>query len=1074
VMDTRSSTPESHKSLRAATATIDELTLALANFSRAHSPEPPNVSTCCCGREDCETTKTWCAFKAKLESRLVLSAEVGQALLERHEAFVRRQEKSELAASDLSMERTGEQVDARVADLVRENAVLEKRLSQALVQTEVTEVSHQATLQELNKAKETISRLTAQNARLIGSEQKLSSTLQEKDDLQQERDSATQRARMAEMRIVSLKEKCSKLQAQVNRLREDLEMQRTHRQEISQEILNDARQRLQLLSPGPFNTDDGEVTKILESLVADNETLKRDYAELQNILAETREDYRTLQEELEERRANETTSRHRHTDSVNSVGQSSISPLSPTFQIGTAPTPSVFHSVYRNPRAGPSLDRRASSTERHTRRPFEPLTPETDRRPLSPTESYLTSTKRPSTGRPYSSYAPSTLNFEIEDETQDSTASPNENPRGAMKSLLLLTRSRGVQTDGTGASSSLLASSPVPRTFGDHLSTSSPQDGQSESSSLTDGQNTVIGTLVERMSVLVNRLIQADALTLTTRLKRQHLLGADVSHLSRSTVSSILQEMNQIRTQFRAFLEDEKITTSCTRKDLRGLFKLFKDMFSEMGQLRVTLNDVILDPSVAGKVSDMALHPSKSSQPSTSNTSESAAGGSSGWIAPLSKLLGLPAGSSSAPEHDAASRALSPPARPASRGRGRPPPRIVPKREAALSASATTVNVEFSSGRAVTSTYSSAPVAGVGMSEPISSVASTSDGQASRTLKPAASRNVMNIFAGAPRPVDSTDPWIVIPKPTRSNTSIVGVTGNATIGRSQGVPSLIQQTQGRGTVRGKRFSRTVDAMLDQDREPGRSGAGGGRHDEDEDGEGDERRDTVQDTLLERTLRPRGLSDSSIHTTYMQHEDSSRNPRERQFTDSSVPGTGVGGGASSQTRQSVLQTLSRKMQSFRFASAAAFAPSSLAAAISRPQTPQGDGESPPPLPQSQSQSQPRPVPTQPSSATTTTQATPPMAVPPPRRTQSHNPNDPHSHPYSDHHSHPNSNPHSQEDPSQTTTSSALFPSLNIASWAVTSSGLDFDFHNEPRQPPSGPTSYFGESPRSSWVRPDRRF
>lgn len=38
----------------------------------------------------------------------------------------------------------------------------------------------------------------------------------------------------------------------------------------------------------------------MESLVADNEALKRDIAELQNLLVEAREDVRTLREEVEE------------------------------------------------------------------------------------------------------------------------------------------------------------------------------------------------------------------------------------------------------------------------------------------------------------------------------------------------------------------------------------------------------------------------------------------------------------------------------------------------------------------------------------------------------------------------------------------------------------------------------------------------------------------------------------------------------------------------------------------------------------------------------------------------------
>jgi chromosome segregation ATPase len=49
-------------------------------------------------------------------------------------------------------------------------------------------------------------------------------------------------------------------------------------------------------------TDQPEVTEVMESLVADNEALKRDIAELQNLLAESREDMRTLREEMEEAR----------------------------------------------------------------------------------------------------------------------------------------------------------------------------------------------------------------------------------------------------------------------------------------------------------------------------------------------------------------------------------------------------------------------------------------------------------------------------------------------------------------------------------------------------------------------------------------------------------------------------------------------------------------------------------------------------------------------------------------------------------------------------------------------------
>jgi regulator of replication initiation timing len=46
------------------------------------------------------------------------------------------------------------------------------------------------------------------------------------------------------------------------------------------------------------------LTSVLETLVNDNEVLKRDNAELQRLLAESREDHHAMQEELEEQRAN--------------------------------------------------------------------------------------------------------------------------------------------------------------------------------------------------------------------------------------------------------------------------------------------------------------------------------------------------------------------------------------------------------------------------------------------------------------------------------------------------------------------------------------------------------------------------------------------------------------------------------------------------------------------------------------------------------------------------------------------------------------------------------------------------
>lgn len=133
-------------------------------------------------------------------------------------------------------------------------------------------------------------------------------------------------------------------------------------------------------------------------------------------------------------------------------------------------------------------------------------------------------------------------NFDIDDREIDESESPVR--PSAHKSLLLLTRSKAVQTDSTGIPGSPFIPSLLPRVSGDQLSS---HDGQSDSSTLADSNPSVIGVLIERVAALHNRLVQADALTLTTRLKRQHLHGADIPHLSRATVNGILNESNTLR-----------------------------------------------------------------------------------------------------------------------------------------------------------------------------------------------------------------------------------------------------------------------------------------------------------------------------------------------------------------------------------------------------------------------------------------------------------------------------------------------------------------------------------------------
>lgn len=346
--------------------------------------------------------------------------------------------------------------------------------------------------------------------------------------------------------------------------------------------------------------------------------------------------------------------------------------------------------------------------------------------------------------------------------------------------------------------------------------------------------------ILERVSTLFNSLSQADAFTLTNRLKRQHLKGADVGHLSRSTVSNILAEVVSLRTHFRFLLEDEKVVIACTRKELRLFFKLIKDVFHELGQLRVVMNSIILDPSSAARVSELALNPGRvEGQKERENGAQSSA---TAWMAPISKLF-LP---SIVVKSDSGSSSDRVPISQTNRGAGPKPQKLAPKIGPALGASPTTVNVEFSGigvGRAVTSTAM----------QPTISKESTNMTTTETSFSTAGSSSgLMGIFAGAHRPVESSEPWIVVPPvPLKMPPASVSIENSH---------AMSPATIGRSTLRrnANRLSRKVDAVIDiVERQPRRGEEHGEEHDN-------------IPPLFQRTLRRRGLSDSSIHSAFSSH------------------------------------------------------------------------------------------------------------------------------------------------------------------------------------------------------------
>lgn len=894
--------------LSLATSTIDDLTLALTSFSSPPTPEPAPLA-CCCGRGDeCDATRSWNRVRAKLERGLTLSAEVGQALLQRHEAYVRKYNALEEQASDTArmlleareraeaLQQANDALSRRLDDMMHDYTDAEKRLGHALMSHDVSDSSNKALLQELDTARAVIERLSAQNARAVGWDMKLAAAIQDADDLKAELDSERHRTKVAETKCSAALERCAKLEADIHFAGEELEHLRATRSEFSQDILDDARARLRTMQGAGSLPGSGsigptrEVTEILETLVADNEVLKKDTAELQNLLAESREDNRVLRDELEEAKATAL--------GVGPVGVST--PTSSTWyqQSSGRVTPS-FRSHRHTDSIGPR------SPGLGGLRGFRLGSPHVKTAPLDlePDDSVSTHNRRPS---------------QVTLDLDPTSTVEGERPR-SHRPLMLLTRERGVQTDvvattGRDPVTVTVPTPPVPgtsprpsiRSDKKSAAASTPVDAYSETSSILDSGSShrptgslgsagagsgMLGSLVTQMMALLQRLREADVPTLSARLKRQQLLGAGgdhavgaagalagiaaglgigpaadrerqtrdvLGHLSRTTIDRVVREAGRVDV---ALPQDE--TASVARREMRALLTLMREIFIELGRLRADVNEIVLNPAGASKFAEDVMnaeHVSAAADnaPKRSKTTPSAStgGGAGAWIAPISKLFGGGGGGSSGAGVTDPRAELGAAQRPRT-----PAPRIVSKVGATVGASHTTAHVGFSkSGTRGVSTAWDEAVPSASTSTLALPSSSSALGLTSAASEGTSASRVLELFAGAPQPRERDRDWVVLPRDVGTGT---------------------------GTVRAKhaknRLSRNLDAL---------SFDGPGGPDRPEPGE----------AQVTRTLRGRGLSDSSIRSTFLADA-------ERDAPPVPQPGVGAGLGAG------VFGAFSRRVQGF---------------------------------------------------------------------------------------------------------------------------------------------------------------
>ncbi|CDU22391.1 uncharacterized protein SPSC_01021 [Sporisorium scitamineum] len=813
--------------------------------------------TCCCGKDDCSRALRARQEWRDLEADLRLSAEIGQALLRRHDAM---QAKLQKQAEEYMQQRDG--LMTRLTKSYKETSALERELAQSNLNLEAGDSSNRALLHELDDARSQLNKLKATHTRLSGADERAKSLQRELDDLKQELAAERRRSQAAEARSKKLELRSTQLKEALNNARKEASIETTHssRSLFDDDAIQAARERLtrglrhqrsaSLATNASIASDDAEQAQAIEALVRDNEALRNDNDKLRNLVD-------TCNEELD-------TLRNSVTDAITIVA-------SPAPDLARFDEPSSSYlgakgSVTLATQVDIPVGKGSASTEMKR----EPQTVDTgnaaegqsasSRPPMSSHTSSTSSSSfppvSPTAHNPPDGYTSSVTRSESLAYTADSSAASQ--PPDSI-SFAPSSRSSATSRDTEKQTHNFLHSDPARR----------------------DSRTAQLSNLLENVNRLFNRLSTADVDTLTRRLQRQNLAG-DAGHLAKTTVHSILRDIDGLRDHFRKLIETEarnhaRDDNSAHSKDFAGeslvsrkeffaLLKTFRDILCELTKLRLCVNDIHLNPGQAAKL----LH-----EHLGANTAEDRSlipiPSAVNWLGKM--LLGGPSGAPTTPSPGASkpSASLAVPDAGSTTGSkgGRPVAgrtisgsyagHLAPRASPAVVSSTLAVEVKGTHASAAESSQQrlsvspQTPVGGGLRAGP-----RLQRGRSQASLTRDQSRVLSRLFAGSLNP------------------SYAGLDA-ARGGHSDFGSSLAQTSSLRPRVNDskttKPWQRPLSRIVDDDEisiHRGRAIRQQVFDDSDDDGSDDEMKGSGN--LLERTLRPRGLSDSSIRSTFVDMAD----------------------------------------------------------------------------------------------------------------------------------------------------------------------------------------------------------
>lgn len=261
-----------------------------------------NIPPCCCGQPECEVSRRVLQQIHDMESDLQLSAEIGQALLQRQDAIVHR---SQQEAEEHAHQR--DQLLARLTQTIKETQVLQRQLSQATFNLEAADQSHHALLSELDEVRHQLKQTKMHRIKASSLEAKLERVQTELEDTRVELANERRRFASAEAKQKQVvARRCEELRARWDGERSRMAQAQQAASQAKANIWDAVRARLAAkqgasesaagaseedeADPDPFSDD------ALREIMNEHEALRHENEHLQTLLRSMNDEMAELRE----------------------------------------------------------------------------------------------------------------------------------------------------------------------------------------------------------------------------------------------------------------------------------------------------------------------------------------------------------------------------------------------------------------------------------------------------------------------------------------------------------------------------------------------------------------------------------------------------------------------------------------------------------------------------------------------------------------------------------------------------------------------------------------------------------